>query len=262
MEVKTEVRRIDAIIKRLTRLRAGQLTAIEATIASFEIPVQVWINPDSDFATPEFGDAMADVLRAHHASSLESFTKDKTEYAMVRILGGLGHKAAKSPPTFPGNDITVDEVRFSLKTQADAAINENLLHVSKFMELGKGEWRNEADLAAQRDRMLAHMRNYERILDLRCLSRNRRIYRPGYFRYELVEIPKALLQRAADAVITMAVGSKQTSNNPGYGRVYDESGSLLFELYFDGGGERKLQIRSLAKSACIVHATWEWTDPA
>lgn len=252
--------RIDAIAESLQHLRPGQLTAVEAAIASFTIPVTVWVNPKSDFATVEFGNAMADVLVAHHAASLEAFTKDKAEFAMVRILSGLGHKAEKSPRTFPGNDIAIDGVRFSLKTQADSAINENTLHISKFMELGKGEWRNETDLGAQRDRMLAHLQNYERILDLRCLSNRRSGFTAGHYRYELVEIPKALLEQARDAVITMAVGSKQLSNNPGYGRVYDQNGQQLYELYFDGGGERKLQIRRLLKSACIVHATWEWTQ--
>jgi type II restriction enzyme len=29
-------------------------------------------------------------------------------------------------------------------------------------------------------------------------------------------------------------------------------------LYFDGGGERKLQIKHLLKSHCAVIATWEF----
>jgi type II restriction enzyme len=261
VEIKTEVTRIEAIIERLNRLRAGQLTAIEAAIASFEIPVQIWVNPESDLVNAEFAETMADVLLAHHATSLEPFTKDKSEYALVRISTDLGRDAAKSPRTYPGDDITIDGVRYSVKTQADSGIDETALHISKFMELGKGAWENEADLGALRDRMLAHMEHYERILDVRCLSMNKRIYRPGFFKYELVEIPKALLAKARDAEIEMMWSSKQNPR-PGYGRVYDSNGRQLFELYFDGGTERKLQIRKLLKSECVVHAMWEWTQPA
>lgn len=251
--------RIEAITERLAHLRPAQLTAVEAAIASFEIPITIWVNPDSDFATPEFGEAMGDVLLAHHANSLEAFTKDKSEYALVRIFNTLGHDAVKSPRTFPGNDIAVDDVRFSVKTQANSSIEENAIHISKFMELGKGDWNDEDDLAGLRDRMIAHMQNYERILDLRCLSNNARLARPGQFRYELVEIPKDLLMKARDANFEMMWNSTQNPK-PGYGRVYDEHGQLLFELYFDGGSERKLQIRKILKSACIVHATWTWTQ--
>lgn len=251
--------RIEAITERLKSLRPAQLTAVEAAIASFEIPITIWVNPDSDFATAEFGEAMGDVLLAHHANSLEAFTKDKSEYALVRIFNSLDREATKSPRTFPGNDISVDGERYSVKTQADGGIDENAIHISKFMELGRGDWNDEDDLAALRDRMLAHMQNYERILDLRCLSNNPRNARPGQYRYELVEIPKGLLAKARDANIEMKWDSRQNPK-PGYGRVYDENGRLLFELYFDGGTERKLQIRKLLKSECIVHATWEWTQ--
>ena len=253
--------RRDALMRRLAALRAGQLDAVEAVIAAFEVPVTTWVNPESDFATPEFGEAMADVLVAHHATSLEPFTKDKSEYALVRIFGALGHRAEKSPRTFPGQDITVDDVRFSVKTQADSSISADELHISKFMELGRGAWEDEEDLAALRDRMLEHLTHYERILDVRCLSQNRRFAGTGTIHYELVEIPKALLERAAEADITMEHGSRQNPK-PGYGRVYEGSGAMrgaqLFELYFDGGTERKLQVRHLRKSACIVHATWRF----
>lgn len=253
------LQRIDAISERLKNLRPAQLTAVEAAIASFEIPIDIWVNPDSDFASVEFGEAMGNVLLAHHANSLEAFTKDKSEYALVRIFNSLEREAVKSPRTFPGNDISVDGERFSMKTQADGAIDEDAIHISKFMELGRGDWEDEEDLAALRDRMLAHMQNYERILDLRCLSNNRRTAVPGRYRYELVEIPKALLAMARDANIEMMWESRQNPK-PGYGRVFDENGRQVFELYFDGGTERKLQIRKLVKSRCIVHATWEWTQ--
>jgi hypothetical protein len=52
------------------------------------------------------------------------------------------------------------------------------------------------------------------------------------------------------------VESKQ-SPKPGYCDV-TEKGVLLFQLYFDAGGERKLQIKNLGKSNCIIHAYWKF----
>lgn len=52
------------------------------------------------------------------------------------------------------------------------------------------------------------------------------------------------------------VDTSKQSPKPGYGEVRDESGKPMFALYFDGGTERKLQLKDIDKSHCIVHATW------
>jgi len=54
----------------------------------------------------------------------------------------------------------------------------------------------------------------------------------------------------------MVMESKQNPA-PGYCYVEDADG-VSFALYFDGGGERKLQIKNLQKRLCVVHATWEF----
>lgn len=43
---------------------------------------------------------------------------------------------------------------------------------------------------------------------------------------------------------------------PAYGDVTSNSGELIFQLYFDGGGERKLQLKRLDIRFCVVHAVW------
>ncbi|MBR7630012.1 hypothetical protein KAT72_13540 [Aeromonas popoffii] len=45
---------------------------------------------------------------------------------------------------------------------------------------------------------------------------------------------------------------------PGYDYVEDLDGNLKFSLYFDGGSERKLQIKNLRKDLCKVHTTWSF----
>ena len=36
---------------------------------------------------------------------------------------------------------------------------------------------------------------------------------------------------------------------------------MKFALYFDGGTERKLQVKDLQKSLCIVHGEWDFYHP-
>jgi hypothetical protein len=114
------------------------------------------------------------------------------------------------------------------------------------MELGKGEWK----LPLLLQMFLEHMQSYERIFTLRCLDAA-----PAHVSYELVEIPKALMLEASNCHLEVREGSRQNPK-PGYGHVRDAAGQLKYALYFDGGTERKLQIKNLRKDLCKVHATW------
>jgi type II restriction enzyme len=100
------------------------------------------------------------------------------------------------------------------------------------------------------------MGSYNRIFTLRCLSAG-----PAKVHYELVEIPKALLMEAAHCELEVREDSRQNPK-PGYGYVKDAAGRLKFSLYFDGGSERKLQIKGLRKDLCKVHATWTFGSAA
>jgi restriction endonuclease SmaI-like protein len=121
------------------------------------------------------------------------------------------------------------------------------------MELGKGNWTNEADLEGLRERMMQHMQAYERIFSLRCVSAGSSLR--NHYEYELVEIPKALLRDSINHPVRMMHESKQTPKS-GYCTVVDEVGDIKFELYFDGGTERKLQIKRIQKVHCVTHASW------
>ncbi len=99
---------------------------------------------------------------------------------------------------------------------------------------------------------MQHMQAYERIFTLRCLAKD-----CTGWRYELVEIPKTLLQEAEQGSLEIQRKTKQETR-PGYCRVKSSDGVVKFELYFDAGSERKLQIRHLRKEFCTVHAQWEF----
>lgn len=246
---------LEELLAKLRTLLPSQQKAIDRLVDALARPREVSRDPHSDFATADFVQHFGDALVRHHVSAGEKpFTKEKFEHETVEILRTLGHDAEKVPGQRP-RDITVAGRGWSMKTQADSAISAAEIHISKFMELGKGKWETEEDLAAMRDRMLEHMADYDRIFTLRSLSANQRLRLPGRVQYELVEIPKSLLLRARDGQIRMVHDSRQ-SPKPGYCTVVDVAGRLLFHLYFDGGTERKLQVTHLAKLHCQVHATW------
>lgn len=248
---------VEELLARIPGLSAMRLEVIALMTRAFSVEVEHDRDEASDFAQPDFVEALGDVLLIHHTLSQESFTKDKFEHAIETVLRRQGFKASLAPRGNPGHDLTVESERWSLKTQADQSIKDDRLHVSKFMELGRGDWGTEADLPGLRDRMLAHMKNYDRIFSLRCLSAARHRRDSGHHEYELVEIPKDLLERSKEFACVMQMSSRQTPK-PGTCTVLDAEGGVLLQLYFDGGTERKLQVRHLAKDACRVHAWWRF----
>ncbi len=245
---------VQALVDAMPELTLGQLHWIQRVVEIFGAEHRYTINRSDIFDQTilrNFGDA----IRVHHSFSAEPFSKDKFEYVLVTVLRVSGRKANLAPKGNPGHDVTVDGVKISLKTQANKGIKEQTLWVSKFMELGKGQWSdNPADIEGLRQQFFAHMKNYDRILCLRALEKGPR------WKYELVEIPKELLALARSGRLEMKIKSRQ-SPKPGYCYVYAQDGRKLFDLYFDGGTERKLQIKNLRKDQCRVHAVWEFLIP-
>lgn len=242
--------KLTALAHALTDLSESQIDWMEGVVRQFTIDPDLQRNPASDLISECVLEMFGDALQIHHCFSTEALSKDRFEYAFNRVLNQCNVPATLANKCNPGHDITIRDIPFSLKTQADKGIRTDSLHISKFMELGKGVWVNEGDLVGLRDRFFRHMEAYERILQLRRLIDSDTLQR-----YELVEIPKELLRRSEQCLPTMMHDSKQTPK-PGKCSV-TENGQLLFELYFDGGTERKLQIRHLRKELCIVHGVWD-----
>jgi len=238
-----------SLAAQLIKLTGSQLEWVQGVIDQFQLPCQYRRNSASDIITDEVLERVGDALRIHHAFSRQALSKDRFEFALERALKLCGIDAdLATSRTNRGHDITVHGVPISLKTEAAGNIRRDSIHVSKWMELGRGEWR--LDLLLQH--FLDHMQGYDRIFTMRRLQPG-----PERYEYEFVEIPKALMLEAANAQLVMQEASRQTPK-PGYGYVYDANGSLKYALYFDGGTERKLQIKSLQKSLCVVHASWEF----
>ena len=176
--------KLSASIKTLSD---GQITLIQESVDAFNRPyINIERNPTSDLVSEKFLYDFGDLLRIHHCYSKQPFSKDKFEYALERVCNINHLNAQLSTTGNPGNDITIDGVGVSLKTQADSSIRVGKVHISKFMELGKGNWSDKIeDLIGLRQQFFNHMRSYDRIFTLRCLGK-----KAGHYKYELVEIPK------------------------------------------------------------------------
>jgi len=240
---------IVSLVKQLKLLTPSQIDWVKNVMAQFAFPFKFTPNPKSDWITPAVLQAIGDMLRVHHALSRQPLTKDRFEFGFERALNLANIKAELvTNRTNRGHDITIAGAPVSLKTEAAAGIHANIIHISKWMELGKGEWK----LTLLRDTFLDHLKSYDRIFTMRCLKS-----KTPHCAYELVEIPKSLLLEAKNCKLETMKNSRQ-SPKPGYGYVQDQAGNVKYSLYFDGGTERKLQIKHLQKSLCTVHATWEF----
>lgn len=244
--------KIRALAEALKSLSTGQLEFLATVVRQFKRPATFNRNPQSDIVNDCVLQRFGDTLRIHHCFSVEPFTKDRFEYALESACVACGVPAVRASRGNPGHDMTIHGVAFSLKTQANKGIKNDSIHISKFMELGKGSWSDKpSDLVGLRDQFFKHMQSYERIVTLRRISNATNEI------YELVEIPKALLLEAQTGNLSMMTDSKQNPK-PGYCDVTDQYNRLKFQLYFDGGTERKLQIRLISKALCVVHAIWQF----
>lgn len=247
-------KRLEKLVKTVSLLTDGQLYWLDRALRILALPCKCEV-VKSDLLSKQAIENFGDAIRIHHSFSAEPLSKDRFEYILANVLNRSGHEAQLAPKGLPGRDIVIDGCRLSLKTQADRSIKADRIHISKLMELGKGQWGNNLDdLIPLRDAFLEHLKGYERILVLRALDQG-----PQWC-YELVEIPKVLLEMAANGKFEMSTNSKQNPK-PGYCHVRSREGEELFRLYFDGGSERKLQGQNIRKCHCILHATWQFFIP-
>lgn len=247
--------RLKRLLAAIPELSEYRLQLVDRVVSVFTLPRDYQRSPTSNLISQRALEDFGDVLMLHHCFSREPFSKDKFEYALESVLLVGGGNAKLAPRGQRGYDIQINAENFSLKTEAAKAIRPATIHISKFMELGGGHWGdNPQDLVGLRDQFLSALSGIQRILILRALRKGT----PDYC-YELVEIPKQLLEKASTGRLEMMSASAQFPK-PGYCYVEDQ-GSTSFCLYFDGGGERKLQIKGLKKELCAVHATWSFAPP-
>lgn len=173
---------IREIIDTLRRLTPAQQDWVKSTIHAFGAAYQFDRASDSDVVTDAVlasGRSFAEPPRR----SRQALSKDRFEFAFESALNASGITAqlVKSR-TNRGHDITIRGIPTSLKTEAAANIKDESIHVSKWMELGRG-W--NGNCLCSWICSLNTCKSYDRIFTLRRLKDD-----GAKIRYELVEIPK------------------------------------------------------------------------
>ena len=252
------IEQVQTLVPDLAKLTSDQYAWIQQLVRSMILPLNSKRSPESDVTTDDKSMGLFFLyLVTHHTLSSEPFKKEKFEYAVEKIMGVLGRTASRpASRTNPGLDLTVNGQRWSFKSEAHRGVKPESIWISKWMELGKGKWGDdENDLRSLCELFLHHLEGYDRIFILRCLTPED----PIEHHYEMLEIPKDILKLSKSGAFTMMQSSRQ-SPKPGYCRVSDAAG-LMYELYFDGGTERKLQVKKLRRDLCGFHAEWNFQTP-
>lgn len=244
----------DELLKQLQRIApsmtAGQLTLLIQMASSMRQKIKRHVSPASDIMTPVFEENFANRLLIHHALSEEKLKKKSFEYAFRDAAKADGKDAEiTSSSVHPGADVTVDAVRFSLKTEASKNISKTGITISKFMEARAIRGKNVAELAELTvSRLGEHLAGYERILMLRAFSSS-----ANEVQYIFVEIPHSLLMLATGVRADDIVLNKGPN---GGGRAKVRLGEeVAFSLNLDGSVE-KITISGLRVDLCRTHAIW------
>ncbi len=246
-EQHSALRQLIVVATRLDPVQVELLTDIARTMLR---AVQETRNSASDLVTGRFAADFRNRLLIHHATNESKLTKKAFEYAFQGACRADGKEALVTvSSTFSGVDVTVDGVRFSLKTEAAKDIRADSLIISKFTE---ARWIQQCSTLEElveeiRTRIPAHLSLYDRILVLRVrdLSLKR-------VQYEIVEIPIALLRRVAD--LTAADFTPRTKQGGSSARVKIE-GQTALTLRLDGS-DGKITLAGLRLEYCVRHAVW------
>ena len=188
------------------------------------------VDDPSGLVPEAFATSILRRLQVHHATAGEKFKKTPSEYAFERANAAEGRSVsdtAAGDATSAGWDVKVDDVRFSLKTEAERLLSTaaarrtgksgKAIKVSKLMEMRSIRELEtpEQVLAAGVAAVLHRLGGYDRMLTLR-----------GYdvdvpfagVRYDLYEFPLDDLRRAIGAASVEHIARTSRRTRPSQGR--------------------------------------------
>jgi hypothetical protein len=234
----------------VNNLKPTQIALLLEMARAMTVDIEEYVNESSDIVSTQFATNFSNRLLIHHATHAEKFGKKAFEYAFANASIATG-KSAKIVSSLinPGTDVVVDEVNFSLKTEASARINRKKITISKLME---ARWIRECN--SRKDfangvatRVTRHLQQYQRILMLRAYSVSR-----YQVKYELIEIPHNLLLN----IRNLSPNDFTDKTASGSCRAYVYVGeNKAFTLSLDGSVE-KVTILGLDTDLCFDHASW------
>lgn len=241
--------RIQRLVEAAQRLHPQRLDVLIELAATLDRHVDVDVNPNSDLMTAEFVEDFSARLIAYHAFHEQTLTKKTFEFVFQGACKAAGRRAEiTSSPVYPGADVTVDGVPFSLKTEGARNMSRDRITISKLMEARWiRECRTPEDFARETvTRVVDHLRSYRRILVLRAFSSR------AQFEYHLIEIPLDVLMQVQH--LTAVNFSDRTDNGSSSAHV-EIDGEIAFTLRLDDSVE-KITVSGLRLRFCRRHATW------
>lgn len=239
------------LLEKLNRVDHESCLVLEQLVDAMTADVREHISPDTDIVVPAFANHFRTRLQLHHATTREKFKKKAFEYAFQEASRAASrHARITVDGTHPGHDVTVDGLRFSLKTEASASICDGQITISKLQEARWiRECRTREDFRRGCERIVEHLQNYDRVLTLRGFS----VQEPfDGVRYDFVEIPHDMLISVAQ--LAAEDFSPRTANGSSSADVYYDGG-FAYKLRLDGSVE-KVTITRLPSASCRLHARW------
>lgn len=247
---------IEEVVGLLRGLSPVQVDIIDSIIKRFALGVESGLLR-YDFLSEEAFEFFGIRLSAHHAYSSQPLKKENFEHILEQAFNraGVSTKPASSM-TVRGADLQVGDTTLSLKTEAARGLRPAAITISKLMEAA---WiKNvtcEADIPDFIERMVVpHFGNYDRIFILRSYQDPQR---RGHVRYDLHEIPKALLERVG--TLTPEDFSPLTPKRSTSAPVI-VGGRTAFKFRLDGSDD-KLTVTHLDTALCPLHAWWSLDAP-
>ncbi len=198
------------------------------------------------------GQAFAEEFRAtlliHHYFLKSPLATNSFEAAFIRAARSAGHTVKQAPDGFRFWDVEIDGRKVSLKSSAAASLKANSLHISKLCEAA---WIQDMRGAAQREEATKRLfRDYtnsvDSIIQFRLFKK--------LARYEMVEIPVALLNQVASVP-----RAEFSPDGPSIGIPVGKD-PPDFTLKLDRS-DAKITLANINKSVCSVLGTWQ-LDPA
>ena len=250
-----------------------QRRLIRALVASLQVEVRFFVNPESDLVTSEFERAFRSKLVFYHTLMDAPYNKKAFEYGFRDALREAGrHADLMVSNTVSGLDLIADGERFSLKTEASKGIRKNSIVISKLME---ARWIRDCmrstDILVSKiqQNLVPHFHAYDRMMVLRIFSRlaevpavlsadanqdNLAIMQQvqRVFQYDLVEIPVDVL-RAIENLGPEDFAPISALNATKAKVTY--GGADAFTLRIDGSDE-KITLAGINTSLCLLHGQW------
>uniref|UniRef100_UPI0016B86AF9 hypothetical protein n=1 Tax=Brasilonema sp. UFV-L1 TaxID=2234130 RepID=UPI0016B86AF9 len=108
------------VVRKLNIVQVGLLVEMAQAMT---VEIEEFIHEGSDILAPEFVTNFSNRLVIHHATHVEKFSKKAFEYAFAAASTSAVRNASITlNSTNPGEDVMVDGVKFSLKTEASAGL--------------------------------------------------------------------------------------------------------------------------------------------